>query len=210
MSQALRNPFVWAFVLGCALVTLMRPMLRYEPGPPSVIGRLPPFSLIAQDERPFGSDDLRGRVYVASFFYTRCRSICDSAMRSMAALQERYRAAGLDVGLVTISVDPAFDGPERLREAESRYGVDPSRWRLLTGPPAEVRNVAENGFEVAMGEPIAAGDGAVDIAHSGKLVLVDARGGVRGFYGADEMGVDEVFHRSLSVLGEAASRERSS
>jgi protein SCO1 len=204
MSEALRNPFVWAFVVGCALVTLMRPMLRYEPAAPSVIGRLPAFSLVAANGQPFGSGDLRGHVYVASFFFTRCQSVCLPVMKSLAALQQRYRDAGLDIRLVSISVDPAFDVPERLREAETRYGVDPLRWILLTGPPEAVRDLAEKGFEVAMGVPVTAPGGVIDIAHSGKLVLVDASGDVRGYYGTEEPGLDEVFHRSQSVLREAA------
>jgi protein SCO1/2 len=204
MNEALRNPFLWAFVVGCVLVTMMRPMLRYEPGPPTVIGHLPAFSLVAAHGQAFGSDDLRGHVYVANFFFTRCRSTCPAVMNSMAALQQRYRESALDVRLVSISVDPAFDEPERLREAEAQYGVDPSRWTLLTGRPEAVRDLVEKGFEVAMGKPAGVSGGAIDIAHSGKLVLVDARGNLRGYYGTDELGLDEVFHRSRHVLREAA------
>jgi len=207
MGEVLRSPFVWAFVVGCAMVTLMRPMLRYEPAPPPVIGHVPAYSLVAANGKPFGNEDLRGHVYVANFFFTRCQSICPTVMKSMAALQQRYGDAGLDaVRLVSITVDPEFDTPERLREAEVRYGVDPARWTLLTGAPRAVRDLAEKGFEVAMSEPGVSAGGAIDIAHTGKLLLIDPRGDLRGYYGTDELGVDEVFNRSQHVLREEVSR----
>ena len=70
MKSALRNPFVWAFVVGCAVVTLMRPLLRREPPPPPVLRQLPRFELVGSNGKPFGSDELRGHVYVVNFFFT--------------------------------------------------------------------------------------------------------------------------------------------
>ncbi len=195
----LRNPFVWAFVVACATLTLMRPLLRREPSPPPVVGHLPPFSLVAASGEPFGSDDLRGQVWVASFFFTRCPSICPEVMQAMASLQARYLESGIEgIRLVSISVDPANDTPERLRVAASRYGADPARWMLLTGDSTRIHDLCERGFRLAAGP-----SGDLDVAHSGKLVLVDPAGSIRGYYESDPMGVDEVFWRSQHVLKEA-------
>ncbi len=197
MSSASRNPFVWAFFVGCAVITLMRPMLRREPPPPPVLRQLPRFELLDASGKPFGTDELRGHVYVASFFFTRCRSICPALMKQMARLQARYREDGLDgIRLVSITVDPQHDTPERLREAEASYGVDPARWTLLTGAQSRIRELAKDGFQVAVG------DGDSDVAHSGKLILVDANGGLRGLYGSDDVGLDETYWRSRHVLKE--------
>ncbi len=202
----LRNPFVWAFVVACATLTLMRPLLRREPAPPPVVGRLPSFSLVAASGEPFGSDDLQGQVWVASFFFTRCPSICPTVMQAMASLQARYLESGIEgIRLVSISVDPANDTPERLRAAASRYGADPARWMLLTGDAARVHDLCERGFKLAVNEPAVGPSGELDVAHSGKLVLVDPEGSIRGYYESDEMGVDEVFWRSQHVLKEARS-----
>jgi hypothetical protein len=43
---------------------------------------------------------------------------------------------------------------------------------------------------------------AMDIAHTGKIVLVDGSGRIRGYYGTDEMGLDEAFNRAQHVLKE--------
>jgi protein SCO1 len=201
MKPALRNPFVWAFVVGCALVTLMRPLLRREPPPPPVLRQLPRFELVGSNGKPFGSDDLRGHVYVVNFFFTDCTSLCPTLMKGMARLQERYRDEKLDsIRLVSITADPERDTPERLREAERSYGVDPARWVLLTGPRDRIRDLAVTGFQVALGEPDRTEAGLLDIAHSGKILLVDPAGGLRGYYDSDPMGLDEAFWRSKRVL----------
>jgi protein SCO1 len=206
MKPALRNPFVWAFVVGCALVTLMRPLLRREPPPPPVLRQLPRFELVGSNGKPFGSDELRGHVYVVNFFFTDCTSLCPTLMKGMARLQERYRDEKLDsIRLVSITADPERDTPERLREAERSYGVDPARWVLLTGPRDRIRDLAVTGFQVALGEPDRTEAGLLDIAHSGKILLVDPAGGLRGYYDSDPMGLDEAFWRSKRVLETARS-----
>jgi len=204
MTRLLRSRYFWGLLIGCVLVTLIRPLLRREPPPPPVLFQVPRFELVGTDGRPFGSDDLRGHVYVANFFFTRCPSICPTLMHELAALQTRYREAGLDsIRLVSISADPAYDTPERLRAAQAGYGVDPSRWVLLTGAPAAVDSLAVQGFRVPLGDAVTQPDGAFDIAHTGKLMLVDAQGALRGYYDSDPVGFDEVFWRARHVLQEA-------
>jgi protein SCO1/2 len=204
MRRWLRNPYAWAFVVGCALTTLMRPLLRRIPPPPPVLRQVPAFSLVNAEGRPFGSEELRGHVYVANFFFTRCPSICPTLMKGMATLQRRFRDGNLEsIRLVSISVDP-YDTPSRLHDAAAGYGVDHSRWLLLTGPPDRVRSLAVDGFQVALGE--AAGDGITDIAHATKLMLVDGSGALRGVYDSDELGLDETFWRARRVLDESLGR----
>jgi protein SCO1/2 len=199
MRRWLRNPYVWAFVAGCALTTLMRPLLRRIPSPPPVLWQVPAFTLVDSLGRPFGSEALRGHVYVANFFFTRCPSVCPTLMKGMATLQRRFRDDNLEtIRLVSISVD-SYDTPERLHDAEPGYGVDPSRWVLLTGPRERVRSLAVDGFRVALGE----GDGVADIAHAAKLLLVDGSGALRGVYDGDELGLDETFWRARRVVEES-------
>jgi protein SCO1/2 len=207
MSRWLRNPYAWAFVVGCALMTLMRPLLRRIPPPPPVLWQVPAFSLLAADGRAFGSEELRGHVYVASFFFTRCPSVCPTLMKGMATLQRRFRDENLDsVRLVSISVDPDHDTPERLRAALPGYGVDSSRWTLLTGPRDRVRALAVDGFRIAVGEPQATDAGILDIAHAAKLLLVDGDGALRGLYDGDALGLDEVFWRARRLVDESRGR----
>jgi len=202
MRSLARNPFFWAFVVGCVGITSMRPLLRRIPAPPPVLRQVPPFTLTDADGKPFGSDQLRGHVYVASFFFARCTSICPTLMGDLAKLQDRYRREGVGVRLVSITVDPEHDDAAALRQTAERYGVDPTRWAVLTGTRAAIRDLAIGGFQVALGDPEVADGGMLDIAHTGKLMLVDGSGSLRGYYDTGELGIDEVFWRSKRVLDE--------
>jgi len=197
----LRNPFIWYFFVGVIVLTLMRPLLRREPQPPPVIGQLPHYSLVDTSGRSFGSEELAGQVYVTSFIFTRCTSICPLLSRAMASLQQRYDDEGVEgIRLVSITIDPEYDTPERLAEYAAAHRADPRRWTFLTGEEDQIVDLVEKGFKTAVGQPEMAGDDLIDIAHSGHLVIVDGQGGIRGYYGSDEQGLDEVFHRSQHVL----------
>jgi protein SCO1/2 len=197
-----RNPWVWAFVLGCLTLTALRPFLRHVPEPPPVLSRLPEWTLTSQDGRPFGSADLRGQVYVANFFFTSCTSVCPPLMAATRRLDDRLRE-GSERGIliVSVTVDPERDTPERLRQYAREMRIDTTRWTLLTGERADLVRLLEGGFKVPVGVPETAGasPSLVDIAHSGKLVLVDRQGGIRGYYDSTPMGLDEVFHRARHV-----------
>ena len=106
-----------------------------------------------------------------------------------------------DLRLVSFTVDPEYDTPDRLREYAIAHDVDPGRWTMLTGPPDDVRQLIVEGFRTPIGEPVSSGD-LIDIAHTAKFVLVDGTGAIRGYYDSDTLGLDEIFHRSQHVLRE--------
>lgn len=195
----LRNPFFWAALAGVVTIPLIRPLLRHVPDPPPVLFQLPRYVLTDQDGRRFGSDDLRGKVYLVSFFFTTCPSICPRLMNALLSLQRRYERYDVDVQLVSITVDPETDRPAQLRHYADRLGADPARWRLLTGTPEQVRQLVVEAFKSHVGEKRPDERGVMDIAHTGEIGLVDQTGGFRGFYRTDAEGLDELFHRSIHV-----------
>ena len=197
----LRNPYAWGLVIGIVTLTLIRPLLRHIPEPPPVLSQLPEFSLVGIDGKTYGSAELRGQVYVANFFFTSCRSICPAIMKGMSRLQDGFAQRNIrGVRLVSISVDPEHDTPEILGSYAKGMGVDPLRWTLLTGDPERVRALVVDGFKTPVIAPPPGGPEPIDIAHTGKLVLVDGAGRIRGYYDSDEMGLDEVFNRAQHVL----------
>src|SRR5262245_50524332 len=86
------RPLFWAsfFAVAC-LVLLGRTMTRQLPTPPKLNLPLPSFQLIDQDGRPFGTEQLRGKVWVASFIFTSCPTVCPKLTARMAQLQQRGR-----------------------------------------------------------------------------------------------------------------------
>lgn len=72
-------------------------------------------------------------VYLLAFMYTRCPSVCRIAGEEFEVLQRELRR-GRDkrIRLLSISFDPAFDTPDRLREYGTKHRVDPGYWTLIT------------------------------------------------------------------------------
>jgi len=210
VRAVLRNPYVWGLVIGMVTLTAIRPLLRHVPDPPPVLSQLPAFSLVGIDGKPFGSEELHGQVYVASFFFTSCRSICPAIMKGMGRLQAGFAERDVrGIRLVSISVDPERDTPEVLGAYARALSADPRRWTFLTGDPETVRRLIVEGFKTPVQPAPEGGAEPMDIAHTGKLVLVDGSGRIRGYYDSDEMGLDEVFNRAQHVLREQRDASRS-
>jgi cytochrome oxidase Cu insertion factor (SCO1/SenC/PrrC family) len=110
----------------------------------------------------------------------------------MKKLQDRLIPAeqGGNIGLLSISVDPERDTPEKLRQYAVTFGARPSLWRSLTGDQREVERTVVRGFHTAMAKvPREDADphmAAFDIMHGERLVLVDRMGRIRGYYDADD------------------------
>jgi protein SCO1 len=206
LRMLLRNPFFWAALSAMITIPLLRPFLRHIPEPPPVLGTLPAFQLTNQEGRPYGTVELRGKIWIANFIFTTCHSICPTLTRAMHSLQDRFEKGAIPVKLVSITVDPENDTPERLKAYAQKYAADPRRWSFLTGPEPAVRAVISDGFNTYMGTRRVESQNLVDIAHASTLVLVDGQGDIRGYYSCDESGLDEIFHRAQHVLRQQESR----
>lgn len=206
---------LWAisFIAGVLTLTALRctGRLRHVPDPPEVLVQLPAsYSLLDHRGREFTPQTLEGQVWIAGFVFTSCPSVCPAVTKAMSDLRDRYDRYGVDVQMVSFTVDPGFDTPEVLTQYMADHGLSDERWRFVTGEPTEVIALIRNGFKLGVGHREQDEQGvAYDIAHSTKLALVDADGGVRGFYGIDdeEHGTDEIFERAQHLLAQM-ERER--
>ena len=169
---------------------------------PRVLATLPPFVLEDQHGRPFGLDDLRGRVFVADFIFTRCAGTCPMITHRMKALQAELAAdpALAEVGLLSISVDPEFDTPAVLDGYARAHDADPRRWVFLTGTRSGVRGLVREGFKLPIEDQ---DDKVMPIVHSQHFVLIDRAGRIRGLFDAlDDAGIQELRHALARLLAE--------
>ena len=176
VRAAAGRPLLWLVAL-CAVAawpviwSLRTPL----PSPPPVLGTLPTFELTDEAGRPFGSKDLAGRTWVASFIFTRCPTVCPRITARMARIQDRTRNLEPALHLVSFSVDPEYDTPARLGEYARGHGASPRMWTFLTGPVGTVQATVEKGLRVSMGRE--QGDASPEaISHGTHLVLVDGGG----------------------------------
>lgn len=91
--------------------------------------------LLDQDGRELRlKDDLVGdRIVVMGFVYTSCTTVCPVISAIMQKLQKQLgERAGREVQLISLSIDPMRDTPERLHEYAGRFGAGEG-WRWVTG-----------------------------------------------------------------------------
>ena len=102
--------------------------------------RLPDLELLDQEGRRvrFHSDVIQDRLVVIDFIYTRCTTVCPILSSVFARLQQDLgETLGREVFLVSISIDPGTDRPERLKAYAQRYQAGPG-WTFLTGERAQI------------------------------------------------------------------------
>jgi protein SCO1/2 len=119
--------------------------------PPPILGALPHFTLTDHNGRPFGSEQLHGKVWVANFIFTRCPTICPAFTAKMVQVQKKSGSFGPNWHLVSFSVDPDYDNPARLRAFAQRHRANLDNWSFLTGELETIRTVVVDNFKIAMG-----------------------------------------------------------
>jgi protein SCO1/2 len=96
---------------------------------------IPDVAVINQDGKPvkFYSDLIQGKVVMMNFIFTSCTTICPPMGATFGNVQKLLGdRAGRDVHLVSVSVDPANDTPERMKAWGQKFNAGPG-WTLVTG-----------------------------------------------------------------------------
>lgn len=159
------------------------------------LGALPHFSLVDERGQVFTEQAFRGHATIVSFIFTRCDLTCPVTSMKMANIQEKTFDVGEHVKLVSFSVDPKYDTPERLAAYAKRYRADPTRWRFVTGDYDAMYKLVEGPFMISMMRNADRPTGVPDIAHQAHFILVDPQGHIRGTYDSDELPrIDAIMH----------------
>ena len=140
--------------------------------------------LVTQYNQPFHHYQLSGNIAVVNFFFTSCPVICVRMMNNVKKVQKAY-TDDLRVRFLSVTVDPVRDVPERLQDYIRKMKIDDHSWQLLTGEKRVIYNIARNDFKLVAA---AADNEEEDFIHSDKLVLLDKKGQIRGYYnGTDSL-----------------------
>jgi protein SCO1/2 len=217
VGRLIARPWFWVVTLTVLFVApLGRSFFRRLPPAPPVLATLPAFQMTDQLGHPFGTADLIGRVWVADFIFTSCQTMCPVLTQKMAEIAHRGRHLGPDFHLVSFSVDPERDTPQRLAEYATAHGADAHKWTFLTGSLDAVQHAVVDGFKIgldrrkltpavpAQGSPVAgaeASDNFWEIVHGEHLVVVDRRLQIRGYFEASADGMN----RLMEALGRVAN-----
>src|SRR5699024_2805853 len=82
----------------------------------------------------------------------------------------------LSVGIASFSINPETDTPEVLLKYAKELGITSPNWHLLTGEKEAVFQLANQGFNLYVGDAPEAPD---NFQHSGYFALVDQNGMIR-------------------------------
>ena len=122
--------------------------------------------------------DLKGKVVVIDFFFSRCPSVCPRLTKSMKRLQDSFKQNDSIVQFISISIDPEHDSVPQLRKFADRYNVNHDTWWFVTGNKKEIYDFALQEIKASVA------DSDIDTAfiHTENFFLLDSNRVVRGWY----------------------------
>ena len=96
--------------------------------------KVPVFTLMNQDQKYISNDDLIGYNYVVNFFFTSCPGICGPTTANLIHSQKKIHDSEIDnFKIISISVDPENDTPEKMKHYADSIEIDLSNWEFLVG-----------------------------------------------------------------------------
>ena len=165
------------------------------------IGPVPAFKLTNQDNKTISDKDYLGKVYVVEFFFSTCPTICPKMNESMLQLQNEFYG-NPNFGIASITIDPAKDTPQVLKEHANLLGVKHYNWHFLTGDKEYIYSLANKGFNLYAGENNKVAGG---FEHSGLFALIDKEGKIR--CRKDAQGNPILYYDGLEASGVEAIKE---
>ena len=85
----------------------------------------------------FYNDLVKGKTVAINFIFTTCTASCPPLTATFRRVQQNAEQRGLPLQLISISVDPTVDTPERLHAFAEKYNAGPG-WTFVTGDKGEI------------------------------------------------------------------------
>jgi protein SCO1/2 len=155
----------------------------------TVYHSIAPFQFVDQDSALITKETVNGKVYVADFFFTSCRTICPIMKTQMLRVYEVTKTMD-DVVLLSHTIDPEYDTVGLLKDFATRLGVETSKWHFVTGQKDSIYKIAQTSYFATAMEDKTEPDGFI---HSGAFLLIDRKGRIRAKYdGTKEVEVNKL------------------
>jgi protein SCO1/2 len=147
-------------------------------GTDTVYHTIAPFKFVNQDSVEVTNETVKGKIYVADFFFTSCPTICPKMKIQMRRAYDSIQSMP-DVLFLSHSIDPEHDTVALLRDYAARLDVKSDKWHFLTGEKDNIYDIAQTSyFATAMEDKTEPGG----FIHSGAFLLIDKEGRIRGKY----------------------------
>jgi len=140
---------------------------------------IPSFSFLDQNGIGVYENLVNGKIYVANFFFTKCRNICPKMTNNMHLLQESFKD-DTSILLLSHSVTPETDDVKVLNKYALDNKVDAAKWHLLTGDKKAIYGLAKQQYFA--GDTVGYYQSGNEFLHTENFILVDQHRRIRGVY----------------------------
>jgi protein SCO1/2 len=147
-------------------------------GSDTVYHTIADFKFVDQDSVAVTNETYRGKIYVADFFFTSCRTICPIMKTQMLRVYDSIQNDP-SVLLLSHTIDPEYDTVGLLHDYANRLGVKSDKWHFVTGKKEEIYKIAQTSYFSTALEDKSEPDGFI---HSGAFLLIDQQRRIRGKY----------------------------
>lgn len=162
------------------------------------------FQFVNQDSALVTNDTFKGKIYIADFFFTSCRTICPIMKTQMLRVYDSLKSDA-DVLILSHTIDPEYDTVALLHDFAERLGVSSSKWHFVTGVQDSIYKIAQTSYFATAMEDNKEPDGFI---HSGAFLLIDKQQRIRGNYdGTVEESVNKLIRDVRKLQREYATQE---
>lgn len=161
------------------------------------------FSFRNQDGKTITLKNIKGKVFVAEYFFTTCGTICPKMNVQMQRVQAAYLNND-ELKILSFTVDPDIDTVEQMKMYADGHQAKSGKWHFLTGDKTKLYDLARKSFFVLKpAEAKNLGDAGSDFIHTNNFVLVDKKLQIRGYYdGTSAREVDKLIKDIQLLLDE--------
>ncbi len=201
------NPWSIVLIIGLMLGGLLvyynylQELERQDDGRPAYFAALATnLDVVKQSGEEASLGDLKGKVYLCNYIFTRCPGQCIGVAEVMKEHLQQWRGHPL-FHMVSISLDPANDTPEDMRAFAEKNELVSDQWWFLTGDELEIRKYMKRYFKFNVREKDPAErQGDRDLFdHDPLVALVDHKARIRGVYSVYDPERGEEFRERLST-----------
>ncbi len=148
-------------------------------GKDTIYHKIAPFSFVNQDGKTITDKDYEGKIYVADYFFTTCKTICPKMTTELIRVQNKFAYTKGLIQILSHTVDPENDSVPVLKAYSEMVHANTANWNFVTGDKKELYAMARNSYLLNATE----GDGGPDdFVHSELFILVDKEKRIRGIY----------------------------
>jgi protein SCO1 len=161
------------------------------------------FSFINQDGDTITEKDVQGKIIVAEYFFTTCKSICPIMNENMRKVYKEFKGNN-KVVILSHTVDPLTDTVAQMKRYADKMEASAANWHFLTGEKGKLYTKAISDYLVLAGDSTTT-TVTPEFLHTERFVLVDPWGRLRGmaYDGTNPAEVAQLIGDIKNLLDEA-------